>query len=159
VITTLVRFLQFLTLGTWIGSVLYFGAIVAPAAFSVLTLDQAGSLVGITLGRLHLMGIVAGVIYLLVTALGARSAASLLRPASLLVIIMLVLTFVSQYWVSETMNALRGQMGSVAATPATSELRASFDRLHGISVRLEMAVLIAGLLALAFTSRVPKPAP
>jgi hypothetical protein len=72
---------------------------------------------------------------------------------------MLVLTFVSQYWVSETMNALRGQMGSVAATPATSELRASFDRLHGISVRLEMAVLIAGLLALAFTSRVPKPAP
>jgi hypothetical protein len=159
VITTLVRFLQFLTLGTWIGSVLYFGAIVAPAAFSVLTLDQAGSLVGITLGRLHLMGIVAGVIYLLVTALAARSAAALLRPASLLVIIMLVLTFVSQYWVSETMNALRGQMGSVAATPATSELRASFDRLHGISVRLEMAVLIAGLLALAFTSRVPKPAP
>jgi hypothetical protein len=157
--TTLVRFLQFLTLGTWIGSVLYFGAIVAPAAFSVLTLDQAGSLVGITLGRLHLMGIVAGVIYLLVTALAARSAAALLRPASLLVIIMLVLTFVSQYWVSETMNALRGQMGSVAATPATSELRASFDRLHGISVRLEMAVLIAGLLALAFTSRVPKPAP
>ena len=159
VMTTLVRFLQFLTLGTWIGSVLYFGAIVAPAAFSVLTLDQAGSLVGITLGRLHLMGIVAGVIYLLVTALAARSAAALLRPASLLVIIMLVLTFVSQYWVSETMNALRGQMGSVAATPATSELRASFDRLHGISVRLEMAVLIAGLLALAFTSRVPKPAP
>jgi hypothetical protein len=159
VITTLVRFLQFLTLGTWIGSVLYFGAIVAPAAFSVLTLDQAGSLVGITLGRLHLMGIVAGVIYLLVTTLAARSAAALLRPASLLVIVMLVLTFVSQYWVSETMNALRGQMGSVAATPATSELRASFDRLHGISVRLEMAVLIAGLLALAFTSRVPKPAP
>jgi len=159
VITTLVRFLQFLTLGTWIGSVLYFGAIVAPAAFSVLTLDQAGSLVGITLGRLHLMGIVAGVIYLLVTTLAARSAAALLRPASLLVIVMLVLTFVSQYWVSETMNALRGQMGSVAATPATSELRASFDRLHGISVRLEMAVLIAGLLALAFTSRVPKPVP
>jgi predicted neutral ceramidase superfamily lipid hydrolase len=157
--STLVRFLQVFTLGTWTGSILYFGAIVAPAAFSVLTLDQAGSLVGITLGRLHLMGIVAGVIYLVVTALAARSAAALLRPASLLVIVMLVLTFVSQYWVSETMNALRAQMGSVAATPATSELRASFDRLHGISVRLEMAVLIAGLLALAFTSRVPKPAP
>jgi hypothetical protein len=157
--TTLVRFLQVFTLGTWMGSILYFGAIVAPAAFSVLTPDQAGSLVGITLGRLHLMGIVAGVIYLLVTALAARSAAALLRPASLLVMSMLVLTFVSQYWVSETMNALRAQMGSVAATPATSELRASFDRLHGISVRLEMAVLIAGLLALAFTSRVPKPAP
>jgi hypothetical protein len=157
--TTLVRFLQFFTLGTWIGAVLYFGVVVAPAAFSVLTPDQAGALVGLTLGRLHLMGIVAGLIYLLVTAIWARSAAALLRPASLLVLVMVVLTFVSQYWVSGTMDALRAQMGSVAATPASNEMRASFDRLHRISVNLEMAVLVAGLLALVFTSRVPKPAP
>ena len=157
--TTVVRFLQFFTLGTWIGAVLYFGAIVAPAAFSVLTADQAGALVGLTLGRLHLMGIVAGVIYLLVTAVWARSAAALLRPASLLVIVMVVLTFISQYWVSGMMDALRGQMGSVASTPPTSELRASFDRLHRISVNLEMVVLAAGLLALFFTSRIPRNAP
>src|SRR6202049_5259058 len=157
--TTIVRFLQFLTLGTWIGAVLYFGAIVAPAAFSVLTPDQAGALVGLTVGRLHLMGIVAGVIYLLVTAIWARSAAALLRPASLLVVIMVVLTFISQYWVSGTMEGARGPMGSVAATPATNELRASFDRLHRISVNLEMAVLAAGLLALFFTSRIPRTTP
>jgi hypothetical protein len=157
--STLVRFLQFFTLGTWVGSILYFAAIVAPAAFSVLTQDQAGALIGLTLGRLHLMGIVAGAIYLLITAIGARSAAALLRPAPLLVIVMLVLTFVSQFWVMGTIDALRSQMGSVAATPATNALRASFDRLHRISVQLETAVLIAGLLALVFTSRVPKPAP
>jgi Domain of unknown function (DUF4149) len=157
--TTVVRFLQFFTLGTWIGSVLYFGAIVAPAAFSVLAPDQAGALVGLTLGRLHLMGIVAGVIYLLVTAIWARSAAALLRPASLLVLVMVVLTFISQYWVSGTMDALRAQMGSVSATPATNQLRASFDRLHRISVNLELAVLVAGLLALVFTSRIPRSAP
>jgi uncharacterized protein DUF4149 len=157
--TTVVRFLQFFTLGAWIGAILYFGAIVAPAAFSVLTADQAGALVGLTLGRLHLMGIVAGIIYLLVTAVWARSAAALLRPASLLVLVMVVLTFVSQFWVSGTMDALRAQMGSVSATPATNQLRASFDRLHRISVNLELAVLVAGLLALVFTSRVPRAAP
>jgi hypothetical protein len=156
---TVVRFLQFFTLGTWIGADLYFGAIVAPAAFSVLTPDQAGALVGLTLGRLHLMGIVAGVIYLLVTAIWGRSAAALLRPAPLLVLAMVVLTFISQFWVSGTMDALRAQMGSVSATPATSQLRVSFDRLHGLSVRLEMAVLIAGLLALFFTSRIPRTTP
>ena len=123
------------------------------------SVTSAGALVGLTLGRLHLMGIVAGVIYLLVTAIWARSAAALLRPASLLVVIMVVLTFISQYWVSGTMDALRGQMGSVAATPATNELRASFDRLHRISVNLEMAVLAAGLLALFFTSRIPRTTP
>jgi uncharacterized protein DUF4149 len=156
---TIVRFLQFFTLGVWIGAILYFGAIVAPAAFSVLSADQAGALVGLTLGRLHLMGIVAGIIYLLVTAIWARSAAALLRPASLLVLIMVVLTFISQFWVSGTMDALRAQMGSVAATPASNQLRASFDRLHRISVNLELAVLVAGLLALVFTSRVPRTTP
>lgn len=154
-----VRFLQVFTLGTWIGAVIYFGAIVAPAAFSVLTADQAGALVGLTLGRLHLMGIVAGAIYLLVTAIWARSAAALLRPASLLVLAMVVLTFISQFWVSGTMDALRAQMGSVSATPASDQLRVSFDRLHRISVNLELAVLIAGLLAIAFTSRAPRPTP
>src|SRR5579883_1002051 len=156
---TVVRFLQFFTLGIWVGSILYFGAIVAPAAFSVLTADQAGALVGLTLGRLHLLGIVAGIVYLLVTAIWARSAIALLRPAPLLVIAMVVLTFISQFWVMGTMDALRTQMGSVAATPATNNLRASFDRLHRISVDLELAVLAAGVVAMVFTSRVPKLAP
>jgi len=155
----MVRFLQFFTLGTWIGAALYFGAIVAPAAFSVLTADQAGALVGLTLGRLHLMGLVAGVIYLLVTAIWARSAATLLRPAPLLVLVMVALTFISQFWVSGTMDALRAQMGSVSATLAPNQLRISFDRLHRISVNLELAVLTAGLLALFFTSRIPRNAP
>ena len=157
--STVVRFLQFFTLGVWVGSIIYFGAIVAPAAFAVLTQDQAGALVGLTLGRLHLMGIIAGIVYLLVTAIWARSAVALLRPASLLVMVMLVLTFVSQFWVMSTMDALRAQMGSVAAAPSTNTLRASFDRLHRISVNLEMAVLVAGLVALFFTSRVPKATP
>ena len=43
--TTLFRFLQFFTLGVWIGSILYFGAIVAPAAFTVSSnQDQVGAL-------------------------------------------------------------------------------------------------------------------
>jgi Domain of unknown function (DUF4149) len=152
--STLVRFLQFFTLGTWVGSILFFGAVVAPAAFTVLTSqDQAGALVGVSLGRLHVLGMAAGVVYLLATAAGARSPAALLRPASLLVALMIVLTYVSQRWVTGAMDALRMRMGSVEATPATNPLRASFDRLHGVSVGLETAVLLAGIAALVLTSR------
>jgi len=156
--TTLFRFLQFFTLGVWIGSILYFGAIVAPAAFTVFSnQDQVGALVGLTLGRLHLMGIVAGIIYLIATVLLERSPAALVRPAPLLVLLMVVLTFVSQFWVIASMDALRAQMGSVSATPANNALRTSFDRLHTISVRLEMGVLFAGLAALVLISRKPAP--
>jgi uncharacterized membrane protein len=154
--STLVRFLQFFTLGTWVGSILFFGAVVAPAAFTVLSSqDQAGALVGVSLGRLHLLGMLAGVIYLAATAAGARSFAALLRPGALLVGLMIVLTFVSQHWVTGAMDALRMQMGSVEATPASNPLRASFDRLHGVSVQLEMAVLLSGIAALVLTSRKP----
>jgi hypothetical protein len=156
--TTLIRFLQFFALGTWVGSILFFAGVVAPAVFSVLSSrDEAGALAGLALSRLHLLGMAAGVVYLIATAVGERSPAALLRPAPLLVLLMIALTFVSQFWVSETMAALRTQMGSVDATPPTNALRASFDRLHGVSVRLEIAVLLAGLAALALISRKPAP--
>jgi hypothetical protein len=156
-LNTLVRFLQVFSLGTWVGSIIYFGAIVAPAAFTVLTSDQAGALVGLTLSRLHLLGIIAGVIYLVATAVGQRSAAALVRPAPLLVFAMIVLSLVLQFYVIGTMDALRAQMissvGSVSGTPGTNPLRASFDRLHTLSVRLEMAVLFGGIAALVLTAR------
>jgi uncharacterized membrane protein len=45
--TNFLRFLQVLALGTWIGSIFYFSAVVAPSAFAVLrTKDDAGLLVG-----------------------------------------------------------------------------------------------------------------
>ena len=157
--TTLFRFLQFFTLGVWIGSILYFAAIVAPAAFAVWpnSQDQVGAFVGLTLNRLHLVGIVAGAIYLVATVLLERSPAALVRPAPLLVALMIVLTFVSQFWVIASMDALRAQMGSVSATAASNPLRASFDRLHTLSVRLESGVLFAGIVALVLNSRKPAP--
>ena len=157
--TTLFRFLQFFTLGVWIGSILYFGAIVAPAAFAVWpnSQDQVGAFVGLTLNRLHLIGIVAGAIYLIATVLLERTPAALVRPAPLLVALMIVLTFVSQFWVIASMDALRAQMGSVSATAASNPLRASFDRLHTLSVRLESGVLFAGIAALVLISRKPAP--
>ena len=152
----LVRFLQFFSLGTWIGGILFFGAIMAPSAFALFSSEPAANLVNLTLGRLHLAGLGCGVIYLIVTAAGARTPAALLSPAPLLVVVMIVLTFVSQYWVTGNMEALRAQAGgSLQSLPVDNALRASFDRLHVLSVRLEMGVLLAGIAALGLGSRQP----
>ena len=115
--------------------------------------DLTGALVGYALGRLHMMGIVAGVVYLLSTAAAEKSLGSLVRPAALLVFLMLVCTMISQYGVIARMDMLKLQMGSVSATPADNPLRVSFDRLHMYSVRLESAVLLSGLVALFLTVR------
>ncbi len=152
---TTLRFLQFFSLGAWVGSILYFSFVVTRGAFSVLpNSDLAGALVGYTLAKLHMIGIMAGVIYLLATAVSERSVEALAHPAALLVFAMIVLTIVSQYGVIARMDVLlRAQMGSIEATAASNSLRAAFDRLHQYSVWLESAVLLSGLVALFLTAR------
>jgi Domain of unknown function (DUF4149) len=152
--TNILRFVQVFALGTWVGSIFYFSAAVAPGAFRVLSnQDQAGALVQFTLGRLHTLGVVAGLLYLFASIGLAQSFRGLIRPAAIGVLLMIVLTVTSQNFVMRRMLALRTEMGSVVATPAGNPLRAEFDRLHGISVKLEGAVLLIGFAALFLTVR------
>jgi uncharacterized membrane protein len=155
--TNILRFVQVFALGTWVGSIFYFSAAVAPAAFRVLqSQDQAGLLVEFTLRRLHTLGVVAGVIFLLTSAAMAVSASgpdkSVFLPVAG-VVVMLVLTIVSQHVVIARMMNLRRQMVSVAATPPENPLRVEFNRLHRISVQLEGATLLVGFASLYLTVR------
>jgi hypothetical protein len=140
-------------LGCWLGGIVYF-ILFTQGIFSVMpTKDLAGAVVGYSLARLHILGIVAGCIYLIASVAQERSVAALARPAALLVFVMILCTMASQYGVIARMDALRAQMGSVDATPAGNPLRAAFDRLHQYSVWLESVVLFSGLAALFFTAR------
>jgi hypothetical protein len=149
----ILRFLRVFALGTWVGSIIYFVAVVTRGAFAVLTRDQAGLLVGFTLGGLHQLGVIAAVVYLLAALLLGRSLRALARPAALGVILMLLLTLASQRIVIPRMDVLRVEMSSVDATPTNDPRRTEFDRLHGISVDLEGSVLVIGLVALFLTAR------
>ena len=147
--STILRAIEFLGLSIWLGSDVFLSFVVAPGAFSVLaSRDQAGAIVGYSLGRMHWMGMVCGVVILLVRVLRIRSLAALLAPAALCVVLMILLTVVSQVAVSPRMAVLRVQMGSIEATAAGSPLLAEFTRLHAISVGLESGVLLAGMMAL-----------
>jgi hypothetical protein len=147
------RFMQALALGTWVGSIIYFIAVVTRGAFAVLTPDQAGPLIALTLAGLHEVGIVAAVVYLIAAAAIAMSIKALARPAALCVLVMLFLTLASQRAVIPRMETLRHEMISVESTSPSDPQRAEFDKLHGISVDLESAVLLIGLAALFLNAR------
>jgi len=136
-----------------VGSILFF-IVFTQGIFSVLpTKDLTGTVVGYSLGRLHILGIIAGCLYLIATAALEKSVGALASPASILVLIMIICTMLSQYGVIARMDVLRQQMGSVEAAPAGSPLLAAFNRLHQYSVWLESAVLLSGLAALFLTAR------
>jgi uncharacterized membrane protein len=148
------RTIEFLCLGIWIGGICLLSFVVAPGAFGILgSRDMAGLMVGFTLGRLHLIGIGAGVVYLVAHFLYASSSPNLARLAVIAVVLMLVLTICSQFFVITRLADLRQQMGSVERTSADSPLRVNFDKLHQVSVWLESAVLLLGLAAVYLTVR------
>ena len=153
---SILRFLKVTALGAWVGSIIYF-AVITQGIFSVLSRDQAGVVVGYALGRLHTLGSIAAIIFLVASLLLSKSVTALFRLASLGVILMLLLTLASQRLVISRMDALRVQMGSVDATPPSDPARSEFDRLHSVSVYLEGAVLVVGLISLFLTANEKRP--
>jgi hypothetical protein len=143
-----------LALGAWIGAILFFAVVVTRGAFDVVgNRDEAGLLVGFTLSGLHMMGLIAAVVFVAASLALRRSLRGFVEPAVICVILMTVLTVASQGYVMPRMAMLRNKMGSVDATPANNPLRTEFDRLHGASVDLEGSVLLIGLGALFMTVR------
>jgi uncharacterized membrane protein len=152
--TNFLRFIQIFALGTWVGSITYLSFVVAPGVFGTLAnRDQAGAVVGLVLGRLHHLGVIAAVLYLVAGLALGRSLKAVLQPAALCVILMLALTIVSEQVVTSRLTGLRTEMGSVDTTPRDNPRRVEFDKLHRVSVQLEGATLLIGIAALYLTVR------
>ncbi len=150
----MLRFAKVFALGAWIGAIIYFAAVVTQGAFAVSpNRDQAGLLVGYTLGGLHLMGLIAALSFVAASVAIGKSLRTFIEPTVLIVILMAVFTIASQGYVIPRMNLLRAQMGSLDATPATDSRRVQFDHLHAASVDIEGGILVAGLIALFLTLR------
>jgi hypothetical protein len=149
-VTSILRTLEFLALSLWLGSDVFLSFVVAPGAFHVLSSnrDAAGAVLGYSLTRMHLGGIALGILLLLLRLVRTRNFGSVVVPAALCVVLMIVLTAISQFTVSAKMAALRVQMGSIQATAADNPLLAQFGRLHSVSISLESGVLLAGFAAM-----------
>src|SRR5260370_24560139 len=149
--STVLRSIEFLCLGLWLGSDVFLSFVVAPGAFRVLgSRDAAGAMVGFALGRMHLLGVICGVVFLLARLARTRTFGSFVAPVALCVVLMIALTVALQVGVSPRMAVLRVQMGSIQATAHDSPLLAEFARLHRISVSLESGVLLAGVASFCF---------
>jgi hypothetical protein len=151
---TFLRTVEFLALGLWLGSDVFLSFVVAPGAFRILaSRDSSGAIVGYTLWWMHMIGVICGVVLLAARLVRTASPMSLVKPAALSVMAMIVLTVVSQHAVSPRMAELRVKMGSIEATKEGSPLLAEFGKWHRVSVILESGVLLAGVAGMWFMVR------
>jgi uncharacterized membrane protein len=151
---TFVRFVMLLALVVWIGGIVFFAVVVAPALFTILpSRELAGEVVRRSLGELHWIGVGCAVVFLACSLLDLGGRVRSIRNAA--VTLMLALTLASQIVVTGRMQQLRTSMGATAidSIPLTDARRARFDALHQWSTTLEGIVLLFGLIALYDTTR------
>jgi hypothetical protein len=145
-----------------LGAALFFGAVVAPAAFGVLrsfdlpnASEIAGSIVTRTLGVINVAGFVIA-LFLLVTALLRRQAQTrwgLIIEGVCLGVIALT-TALGHWWIAARMRALRAAMElPIDQIAGTDPRRIEFNALHGYSVKAMGIAMIAGLVALVLMGR------
>ena len=144
--STVLRTVEFLCLGLWLGADVFLSFVVAPGAFGILgSRDAAGMMVGYALARLHFSGIFLGLVFLVARLARTRDFGSFTTAAALAVVLMVVLTAASQFTVSARMEQLKKDMVSVENTPEDDPRRVEFNGLHRRSVMFEGVVLLAGL--------------
>jgi len=156
---SLVRFLMLLSLVIWIGGLIFFAFVMAPALFNPAVLPTrqlAGNVVSRTLGVLHWMGIACGIVFAITSMIDScvvNGAAQPFAPRHILIYLMIILTLVSIFGVAARMEDLKRQMVVIDNVPHDDARRVEFNRLHQWSTRVEGTVLLLGLALLFLTAR------
>jgi len=152
------RFLMLLSLVAWIGGLIFFAFVVAPTVFAPGVLPNthlAGNVVGRSLGKLHWIAIVSGIVYLVSSLLYSRvtdGTAHIFAMRHVLICLMLGFTLLSQFWIIPRMDTQRASVSDFATVPLDSPARVQFDVLHVWSTRVESALLLLGLVVVYLTS-------
>ena len=149
-------------LACWFGAALFFGAVVAPAAFGVLRSfglpnanEIAGSIVTRSLSVINIAGFLIALL-LLVTAILRRNSSSRVSfiVECICLAVIALMSGVGHWLIAARMRALRAAMVlPIDQIAANDPRRVEFGSLHGYSVNALGLAMIAALVALVLMSR------
>ena len=145
-----------LALAVWVGALTFF-PVVAASAFSALpSAHMAGLVVRGSLLNLHTMGFICGAVFLVCSliynhALLGRTEA--FAFSHILIVLMIVLTAVSQFGIIPQMETLRVAAGEINHLAPGDPIRAQFESLHVWSTRVEGTVVALGVILLYLNSK------
>jgi hypothetical protein len=147
-----------MALVVWVGEVVFFSFVVAPAIFRTFPPPavEAGRVIGEFFPTYYRIGYGCGVV-LLVTALAlfaTAEARTWLGVESVVVAGMLAATLYAGVIILPRATELRPQIHD-PGVPASA--KAEFDRLHHLAVTLNGAVLLGGVIVSIITATAPRP--
>lgn len=153
---SIVKDIRSLLLALWLGAAIFFSAVVAPAAFSVLRAYQisnasevAGTVVTRTLAVINITGFIISW-FVLITAFvfkeGQQNRSFYLETLSVAVVA--IATGLGQWVIAAKMLTIRAAVAlPMDQLSQADPRRVEFDKLHGYSVSALTIAMIAGLIA------------
>ena len=153
---TLIKWLYLIALIVWVGEVVFFSFVVAPAMFRTFPTADAGRAVGAVFPTYYRVGYVCGALLLLTNLflLGSATARAWWGVNAALAAVMLAATLYAGFVIQPRAAELRPQIHDPAPPPGAKE---EFDRLHRLAVQLNGAVLVCGAVASVITARALRP--
>ena len=158
----MLSFSRLILLACWFGAALFFGAVVAPAAFGVLRSfglsnanEIAGTIVTRSLSVINIAGFLIALL-LLVTLFLRRSSAGRMSVIveSICIAVVALATGVGHWVIAARMRALRAAMVlPIDQIALDDSRRIEFNSLHGYSVNVLGLAMIAALVALVMMAR------
>jgi hypothetical protein len=158
----MVKNISLLLLALWLGAAIFFSAVVAPAAFSVLRGFQlgnageiAGAIVSRSLGVINVWGFLTGVGLLLLTLYSRRSyKRDLFLLESALLGIVIIMTGVGHWLIAPRIRALRSGLNlPIGQFVLDDARRVAFNSMHRYSVSALSIAMIAALIACLLLTR------
>lgn len=145
----LVADLRTLMLALWLGAALFFSFAVAPSAFAVLpSRELAGTLVNRTLAIVNYSGLIIGLFLLASSFIRQNTNPAKLRIERALLLLLSAACGTGQFVFGARMRELRQQIGRpIDELAADDPLRVAFNSLHGYSVIILCAAMIAAIMA------------
>jgi len=144
---------QIAILSLWLGAAAFLALAVAPALFAELpTRTLAGTVVGRILPPVFYSGMVTGAIVLALQVLERRGWTW--RGREMAGVVIVASCAIAQFFIAPRIARLREQIGGpLEALAADDWRRASFGRLHGISVAWLGLAMIAAVVGIALAAR------
>jgi hypothetical protein len=156
---TAIRAIIFLLVVLWLGGVMFFPVVAVSAFGSISDTHTAGTIVAKCLRVLHYEGLFSGalIILLLLVAQTIRALPRSVAAPVIVTLIMLGLTAYSQFSIIPRMEGYRiAAGGAIDAVPADDPNRMAFNKLHGVSEKVEEGVLLGGIVLVVLLAVGPK---
>lgn len=160
---TFLRFIHLLTFTFWFGTLLYFTLVQAPILFKALPREMFGLVQSNLFPAYYWIGYISGTVlvvtYNVLHPWKGWTNADCVKITALC--LMLVLALAQGLWIGPKVGQLRVERQAAEKTQDTVRIASvakEFGKAHGISSLLNLLLLLAGFVYLAYLSRAPQKA-